>query len=257
MINSIDIKDIRFNELDEENKNFIRSFKIKKLGSACTNRLIISIFVFLFITVFQCIAQVIADKELGATIIICVVLFVIFNFINVTIFFTKSKMVEFSDDVSYVDVTVTKLLGARQVREEDLKSYRERKEIWKKNHKKEMVEYRKEMQEWNKHYKKWSKQNAAIEADPDYLEKTGEEEIPYMPKPMADYSRPPKLDSRRGFKDSARIPNYLFFQCEQGQCTSAINVASDDLFNKIKVDDKVKIIKTHSLSSTKYDVIPI
>lgn len=257
MTNSIDIKDVAFSSLDKSNEEFIRSFKIKTLKNSFINRLIISIFIFMFIAIFQCIAQTIADKALGPTIIVCVVLFAVFNFINITIFLTKSKMVEFSDNISYVDVTVTKLLGAKQVRDEDRKSYLERKKIWKKNHKQEIAEYRKQMQEWNKNYKKWSKQNAAIEADPDYLEKTGEEEIPYMSKPMADYSRPPKLNSRRGFSDSSRIPNYLFFACEQGQCTSAIDVSDDVIFNKLKIDDKVKIIKTHSLNSIKYDVIPL
>lgn len=257
MNNTIDIKDLNFKQLDDRHREEIRSFKIGLLKQAFINRLIISVFVFLFIMVFQCIAQVIAEKDLTPTIIACLVLFAVFNLASMIVFLTKAKVVEYSDDTTYIEATITKLLGAKQVNKEDFESYKDRLKLWKENHNKEIAEYQNSLKEWNSHYKKWKVQNAKIEADPDYIEKSGEEEIKLKLKPVPDYSRRPVRNKRRGFGDSNRIPNYLFFTCEQGDCTSAINVASDETFDKLKVDDKIKIIKISSLNKTTYDIIPM
>ncbi len=257
MNNTVDIKDINFKPLDDSKREEIRSFKTGLLRQACINRFIVSVFGLIFVTVFQCIAQIIAQKELTTTIVVCIVLFAVFNIASLIVYFTKAKMVEFSDDTTYIEATITKLLGARQVNKEDYDSFKERMELWKKNSKKERLEYQKSLSEWHKHYKKWSEQNAKIEADPDYLAKSGEAEIELKLKPVPDYSRRPVRNKRRGFNDSNRIPNYLFFSCEQGDCTSAIEIASNDVFDKLKISDNVKIIKISSLNKTSYDVVPM
>ncbi len=257
MTNSIDIQGITFNKLDEENEKIIRNFKQKKLRDAFMGRLIFSVFAILFIAVFQCIAQIIAEKGITATIVVCLIIFAVFNFISFTVYLTKAKMVEISDDVSYLDITVTKLLDAKQVSVQDNAEYLERMKIWREKHEEEIADYKYRLRLWKIHYKKWSRQNAAIEKNPDYLKMKGEEEIPYMPRPVPDYSRQPKKDNRHGFNDSSRIPNYLFFTCVQGDCNSAIDVTNDYVFKSLKVNDKVKLIKTKSLNATTYDIIPM
>lgn len=50
------------------------------------------------------------------------------------------------------------------------------------------------------------------------------------------------------------IPNYLFFACDQGDCSTTLKISDNKKFNSLKKGDKIKIIRFSLNDIVQYDI---
>ncbi|MBE5939270.1 MAG: hypothetical protein E7266_02635 [Lachnospiraceae bacterium] len=258
MQKTIDIKELEFQPLNEETRLSIETHNRKMLKNAFISRLIISAYVAIFVAIFQCIAQIIAEKDITSTIVICIILFVLFNIVSFVFYLTKSKLVEFSEEAVTLDVTITRLLGQKQLKTEEKAAYIKHKKIWKKAKKHDKKEFKVQKKKWRIIQKELNKKIKELKANTPYEQEfVLPADFPKNPKPVYNVTPKPVYNKRRGYSDSSRIPDYVFFKCEQGECTSALDIADHDLFVKLKVGDNIRLVKKDFLDRTTYHIIPL
>ncbi len=234
MSKTIDIKDIEFYPVSEEDTKVIKKSTTKDFLAGFLKKAVILIIIYAVILVAEIIGR--NNRNIPYTIpymiAFCTTALVFILVAMAVSGIFKIKFTQYTDRVFYVDATVTKLLGKKQILMESKETYNEHLKIYKETKEKVKNEYLQAVEE----YKAGGKN-----AKKPVLEKN---KIPPRPK----------YHFFGSYRTNANHPNYVFFKTDQGECSTAVVCKNIFLFNRLSVDKKIKLLKHKEINGDTLEI---
>jgi len=266
MASTIDIKDINFRPITEEDKTYITNQRIAEKRNRLISRAVISAVIFAAATIFEVVARILMNREydyelykISPAVIFFIIMFVLFNVVSVVVFFLQTKLESLAGDISVADCTITKAFGRYEVYTEAKNSYEKRVEI----HKEELRRNAKIRSEWMEEAKKIRESLEKMKKDAGKDEnklkeyRKAFEDFHHRDLAVKKETLPgprPKFRKYGNYDDVSSVPEFLFFSCDQGDCQTGLKIDNHRHFRKFKAGDKVMLVRFCINDITTYTV---